>query len=447
MNLAARMPSPVVRRALIRFTASAVVAVIVLALGTLLVADRIARDRALEDARVQVGNIAERLAAPLITGDVRTGRAGASDALDTVMANRMGDGTLQRVKVWDEDGRVIWADADQLVGRVFEMKDEVSALFGTRDTYAEVSELDRAENVAEQSEEELLEVYAGAVASDGHPVVVEAYLPTRQMRDYAQAIVGTFVPLVVGTLLIFFIVVLPLAYSLARRVDAAQSERTKLVQHALRAADLERRRIAHDLHDGVIQDLSGIGYLLPTVGKEVNAGGDLVRAAALLEQATDVVHDDVAALRALMVDIYPPNLEGAGLREALTDLVTVEAVTSGLTAEVVIDPALDVPLDTGRLLYRVAREAVRNVVKHARATSVHLTVDAPWHAARDIVRVVVRDDGVGPGDALGQTEEGHMGIQLAADTVADFGGRLDIRPHPDGGTVVDAWFPRVLVPQ
>lgn len=446
MTVAGRTQSPVVRQALIRFAASAVAAVAVLALMTLVVADQIARHRALEDARLQVSNLATRLAAPLITDDVRAGRAGAAGPLDTVMANRMGDGSVQRVKVWDEDGRVIWADADQLVGRVFEMEGQVSALFGTRDTYAEVSDLDRAENVAEQAEEQLLEVYAGAVAGDGRPVVVEAYLPTRQMHDYAQDIVGTLVPLAVGTLLLFLAVVLPLAYSLARRVDFARAERGALMQHALRATDLERRRISHDLHDGVIQDLSGLGYLLPTVRKKLRSGGDLERADALLEQATDVLYDDVVALRALMVDIYPPSLDGDGLRQALTDLLTVEAATSGLTAEIDMDPDLDVPLDTGRLVYRVAREAVRNVVKHARATTVRLEVHTTTEAARDTVRVVVRDDGVGPGDALGQAPDGHMGIRLAADTVADFGGVLDIRADPDGGTVVDARFPRVLVP-
>ena len=446
MTAAARATSPAMRRALFRFTASAVAAVIVLGLLTLLVADQIARQRALEDARHQVSNMADRLAAPLITRGVRAGRSGASAALDTVMANRMRDGSLQRVKVWDEDGRVIWADTDELVGRVFEMDDEVTALFGTHDTHADVSDLERAENVTERAQEELLEVYAGAVAGDGRPVVVEAYLPTRQMHNDARAMVNTFVPLVVGTLLMFLLVVLPLAYRLARRVDAAQAERTALTQHALRAADLERRRIAHDLHDGVIQDLSGVGYLLPTLRKEIHAEGDLGRATALLDRATSVVHSDVASLRALMVDIYPPNLADGGLRDALSDLVTVEAATAGLSGEVVLDPALDVPPDTARLVYRVAREAVRNVVKHARATTVRLEVHAARQGGRDTVRVLVRDDGVGPGNAFDRPADGHMGIRLAADTVADFGGALDVRAHPDGGTVVDAWFPREIVP-
>ena len=171
------------------------------------------------------------------------------------------------------------------------------------------------------------------------------------------------------------------------------------------------------------------------------------RATALLDRATSVVHGDVAALRALMVDIYPPNLADGGLRDALSDLVTVEAATTGLSGEVVIDPALDVPLDTARLVYRVAREAVRNVVKHARATTVRLEVHAARQGGRDTVRVLVRDDGVGPGNAFDRPADGHMGIRLAADTVADFGGALDVRAHPDGGTVVDAWFPREIVPR
>ena len=69
-------------------------------------------------------------------------------------------------------------------------------------------------------------------------------------------------PLILGTLALFMLAVLPLAMSLAP-VERAQLDRSKMMRHALLASDLERRRIAQDLHDGVIQDLAGLG-VLPT---------------------------------------------------------------------------------------------------------------------------------------------------------------------------------------
>lgn len=437
----ARASEDVVRRALVRFVASAVAAVVILSVITLLVAAQIARHRALEDSRRQAANLANRLAAPMIDESIRRGDPGAAETLDMVMANRMRDGSVLRVKVWDAEGRVVWADSKVLVGRVFDLDPEVAALFGTRDTYAEVSSLEQAENVVERAQGELLEVYVGTFDSDGEPIVVETYLSTREMTDYSLAIATSFVTLVLGTLVVFLLVVLPLAYSLARRVQKVQAERTALMQHALRAADLERRRIAHDLHDGVIQDLSGVGYLLPTASKELHDGGDLDRATALVGRAAEVVQGDVAALRALMMDIYPPNLDEVGLSQALRELVALEASSAGIVGDVVAQP-LELPTDTARLVYRVAREAVRNVVKHAHAATVTVEVQV----VDSDVEVRVRDDGIGPGGDPGAAAKGHMGLRLVADTVRDFTGTFELRGHPDGGTVVEARFPVELVP-
>lgn len=429
--------SGVVRRALVRFTASAVLAVAVLSVATVFIADHIARERALHDAERQAANLANRLAAPMVDDAVRAGVPGAADTLDTVMDNRMRDGSVLRVKIWDREGRVIWDDRGDLAGQYFDMEPRLAELFGTRGTWAEVSDLDRAENVTEQSAQEMLEVYAGAVDADGEPVVVESYLTTRAMHEHASELTTAFVPLVLGTLLLFLLVVLPLAWSLARRVERAQAERTVLVQHALEAADLERRRIAHDLHDGVIQDLSGVGYLIPTVRRELDSGGDLGRARAMLDRAGEVVQGDVVALRTMLTDLYPPDLDGPGLGHALRQLVTLEAATAGLAVEVVLPPDLDLPGDPARLTYRVAREGVRNVVKHAGASRLWLDVAT----ADGEVTVRVADDGTGPPQVAAGRREGHLGLRLLADAVADAGGRLDLDSPTGGGTVLTARFP------
>jgi signal transduction histidine kinase len=414
----------------------------VLTAGAVLVANKIAQHQALADARAQASAIANKLAAPLVNRDVRERGLPAADRLNTVMMTRMADGSVRHVKLWDETGRVIWSDESDLVGQKFPMEEDVTELFNTKAATAELSDLSKEENQFEQSEGELLEVYAGTFDADGEPLVFEAYLTTEQMRSAAQTILVNLVPLILGTLALFMLAVLPLAMSLARRVERAQLDRSKMMRHALLASDLERRRIAQDLHDGVIQDLAGLGYVLPTAQREIHEGGNLALARTTLDRATGMLQQDVVRLRSLLTDLYPPDLQGQGLVSAVGDLVQTMTSHAGLDATIRIDPALDVPVDAGRLAYRVVREGLRNVVKHADASSVVVEV----RREADDVLVRVADDGRGPVSAPGVAPRGHLGLRLLKDTLSDFGGRLDLEPGPRQGTALLARFPVALIP-
>lgn len=434
--------SPVVRSAVVRFTVWCLVMLLVLTAGAVLVANTIAKRQALAEARAQAAAIADRLAAPLVNRDVRERGLRAAQDLTTVMNTRMADGSVRHVKLWDESGRVIWSDEQDLVGQKFPMEDDVTELFNTEAATAELSDLSKEENQFEQSEGELLEVYAGTFDADGEPLVFEAYLTTEQMKSAAQTILVNLVPLILGALALFMLAVLPLAMSLARRVERAQLDRSKMMRHALLASDLERRRIAQDLHDGVIQDLAGLGYVLPTAQRELHEGGNLALARTTLDRATGMLQQDVVRLRSLLTDLYPPDLQGQGLVSAVGDLVQTITSDAGLDATVRIDPDLDVPVDAGRLAYRVVREGLRNVVKHAGASSVVVEVS---READDVV-VRVADDGRGPVSAPGATPRGHLGLRLLKDTLSDFGGRLDLEPGPRRGTSLLARFPVALIP-
>ena len=435
--------SPVVRSAVVRFTLWSLVMLLVLTTGAVLVANAIAKRQALADARGQASAIADKLAAPLVNRDVRERGRPAADDLNTVMMTRMADGSVRHVKLWDETGRVIWSDEQDLIGQKFPMEEDVTELFDTRKATAELSDLSKKENQLEQSEGELLEVYAGTFDADGEPFVFEAYLTTEQMRSAAQTILVNLVPLILGTLALFMLAVLPLAMSLARRVERAQVDRSKMMRHALLASDLERRRIAQDLHAGVIQDLAGLGYVLPTAQRELYEGGNLALARTTLDRATGMLQQDVVRLRSLLTDLYPPDLQGQGLVTAVGDLVQTITSDAGLDATVRIDPELDVPVDAGRLAYRVVREGLRNVVKHAGASSVVVEVSRE----ADDVLVCVADDGRGPVSAPeSTTPRGHLGLRLLKDTLSDFGGRLDLEPGPRQGTSLLARFPVSLIP-
>lgn len=425
-----------VRSAITRFTLSGVLAALIVTGVTLVICDRIAESVAVEEARDRAVGVVDRLLAPLVNEDVRAGRPGAADELSLVMDNRMGDGSVRHVRVWDKTGRVIWADEPELVGQRFDLSAEVAALLGSRTAEAELSDVLTEETVTAQTGN-LIEVHVGTFDSDGRPLVAEVFMPAQRVEQVERALVAAFVPPIVGAIFLLLLLMLPLAVALGRRVERGQAERVVLTRHALLASELERRRIAEDLHNGLVQELAGLGYSLSAATEELDEGGDMTLARSLLHRGTDLLQRSIETLRGRMTDIYPPDLRGPGLRDAVRRLAAVEARRGHLEARVEIPEALELSPDAGSLAYRVVREGLRNVVQHsgAHVVVVELSTDGSH------VDVRIADDGRGPGDRPGESPRDHFGLRLLSDTVRDFGGRLDVREREEGGTLLSARFP------
>jgi signal transduction histidine kinase len=435
-----RQSKPVLRQAVLRFLLGSALALLIVAAGTIFVGSRIAEDQALREARSVAGLLAQRVAAPLVTEDFRSGDPRAVRRLETAMRERLRDGSIQHIKLWDPDGTILWSDEAKLIGNRYEIEPEDQELFGTTDATAAVSELDKEENVSEQDESELLEVYAGAQDASGRPIMFEAYLPLDALHRQEVAIITGVLPVGIGGLLLFALVVLPLAIRLSRRVERQEAERSKMMRHALVASQLERRRIAQELHDGVIQDMAGICFALPTVVSQLpdDEGGKEAR--GTVESVTELVQKDATALRSMLLELYPPDLGGKGFAMAVRDIARSTS-EQGVTTSVDVDPDLTAPLDVATLAYRVIREGLRNVVKHSGATM----ADVRMRVEGDRLDVTVSDDGRGV--APSQTvERGHFGLQLLRDTVSDFGGVLELRPNAPRGTVLHASMPIELLP-
>ncbi|HET7822352.1 MAG TPA: hypothetical protein VFL10_12585, partial [Ornithinibacter sp.] len=215
---ATRSPS-VLRIALLRFVGLSVVALVVVAIGAVVVGQRIAEGWALDDARLRGATVAQAVAGPLVDESVRAGDAAAIARLDGILHDTMAKGSIKHVKLWTQRGVVIWSDETEVIGQRFPLDADVQEIFDTHGVTAEVSSLDKAENVAERGEGELLEVYAGVADGAGEPLVVEAYLPTVQMRTQQRTILWALLTLAVGVLVVYQLAVVPLAVSLARRVE------------------------------------------------------------------------------------------------------------------------------------------------------------------------------------------------------------------------------------
>jgi signal transduction histidine kinase len=218
---------------------------------------------------------------------------------------------------------------------------------------------------------------------------------------------------------------MPLAVRLAHRVDRGQGHQRRLLVNAVWSSDRERRRIAQDLHDGVVQDLAGIGYSLDSEAQRLPAGETL---RLHLEQLGDILRRDLASLRTMMADIYPPDLETKGLARAVRDLAVQPNLPPGLV-RVEIDEPLRSHAVTDRLAYRTIREALGNAVKHAEASSVLIRLGQDdTHLIFEVI-----DDGVGFDPASGGPA-GHLGLRLASEMAADAGGSLQIESSAGAGT-------------
>jgi signal transduction histidine kinase len=420
----------------LQFAVSGLLATIVIGVLAVALLRPLTTNEAIRDAK-QVARLAGKgIVEPNLTNEVLAGDRAATQAFDRlVKENVLRDG-LVRVKLWTEDGRVIYSDEPRLRGAQFEIDADELRSLRAGGVGAEVSDLSRDENLFERPEKKLLEVYLMLEGPRGRPVIFESYQRFSSISASGHQLWLTFAPALLGGLLLLQLVNLPLARSMARRLRDAQAQRETLLRRAIDSSDLERRRIAADLHDGVVQDLVGVSYELAANAERLNGSDDGAHQALTTGAAR--ARDSVRALRALLVDIYPPSLHRVGLHATLADL-TKTLTARGIRTTLDAPEELRLPPATEALLFRTAQEALRNAATHAGADEVRVTV-----AAVDGNAVLeVADDGCGFDPAVLETRprEGHLGLNLVRDLVGDAGGELTIRSAPGEGTAV-----RVEVP-
>lgn len=240
-------------------------------------------------------------------------------------------------------------------------------------------------------------------------------------------VLNAFRPITVVGLLLFLIVTGSLVWVLARRLDAAAAERERLLVAAVQASDAERRRIARDLHDGVVQELAGISFAMSATEREV---ADRPAVASRLSALGGGVRHSLRVLRSLLVEIYPPNLHTAGLAAALDDLLAPVAA-SGVQVQLDVADTTHLPENTIALMWRVAQEAIRNATSHGAPTWIGVRVETTADAAR----LEVSDNGSGF-DPSRLPDQGHFGLRALRDLVTEAGGRLDVVSAPGAGTRV-----------
>jgi two-component system CheB/CheR fusion protein len=207
------------------------------------------------------------------------------------------------------------------------------------------------------------------------------------------------------------------------------SERRELEQQVLEMSEQERRRIGQDLHDGLGQTLTGITLISNDLERRLRAAG--VPEADQAAEITEMMKEADQQARGLARGLVPVELDADGLSSALRRLVAnaerfffIECRFEQIGDNRVRDNT------AATHLYRIAQEAVSNAAKHGRATRVVITLAS----GEERVRLRIQDNGIGFPDV--PTESQGIGVRTMHYRARIIGAMLDIRDHPEGGTVV-----------
>jgi len=232
--------------------------------------------------------------------------------------------------------------------------------------------------------------------------------------------------------------------SLANQVAVA-IENARLYQEAGKVAALqERQRLARELHDSVSQALYGIALGTRTAISLLARDSMEAEQAATLRQPLDYVMSlaeaGLAEMRALIFELRPESLEMEGVVAALTRQTDALRARHGLEVFTAFGAEPDMPLLVKETLYRVAQEALHNIVKHAQANrvEVELTTDG------DGTSLEIKDNGRGFDTQA--AFPGHLGLRSMRERVEGIGGTFQVVSKPDQGTCIRVEVRRQAIP-
>lgn len=195
----------------------------------------------------------------------------------------------------------------------------------------------------------------------------------------------------------------------------------------------ERQRLARELHDSVSQALYGI--VLGTETARTLLNRDPGQVAAPLAYVHSLAATGLAEMRALIFELRPESLESEGLVAVLTMQIAALRARYQIEVDTVFGDEPSIPVNTKEALYRIAQEALHNIVRHAEASHVVVRLDCDERH----VLLEVRDNGVGF-DVHGDFP-GHLGLRSMRERAMRLGGSLEVDSTPEHGATIRALIP------
>lgn len=230
---------------------------------------------------------------------------------------------------------------------------------------------------------------------------------------------------------------------LYRKTRALETEiigRKRLEAEIAGVVEREQRRLGQELHDGLGQQMVGIGYMISALLTKLGKVPPPIAKEA--ERLQNLITQSVEKARMLARGFYPVELEKNGLFVALQEIASGTRQLYPVSCFVETDESSYGHLndEVAVQLFRIAQEAVHNVVKHARAKKITIGLAS---ANGDMI-LTVKDDGIGfPANA---DKKKGMGLQIMQYRAQMIGGRLDFRNEPNGGAIIVCSTPRVEHP-
>jgi signal transduction histidine kinase len=197
----------------------------------------------------------------------------------------------------------------------------------------------------------------------------------------------------------------------------------------------ERNRLARDLHDAMTQNLFSLALTAEAASGLVHT--DPTRAEAEIDRIRALARDTQAELRSLIFELRPPQLAADGLVATVGKDLEVLGRSHGLKVDLRVHGTLELDSAVEVELYRIVQEALNNAVRHARAETIEVEIDAKDGG----ITITVRDDGVGFDPDARAIRERRLGLTSMRERAARLGGRFSIETARETGTTV-----RVEVP-
>ncbi len=228
---------------------------------------------------------------------------------------------------------------------------------------------------------------------------------------------------------------------------AAEAERAELLRRLGEAQENEQRRIARELHDQVGQTVTGLSLGLKSLEQLLGDGaqGEVGRHVQWLQSLAGEIGRDI---HRAAVDLRPTALDDLGLRDALATLLRQWTLRHDIRSDFqVLGESVRLPAAVETAIYRIVQEALTNVIKHAQASTVSVSVEQ----RPEEVRVIIEDDGVGfDGETVpephadGMSTKPRLGLSGIRERLSLLRGGLTLESSPGSGTTL---FVRIPFPQ
>ncbi len=237
-----------------------------------------------------------------------------------------------------------------------------------------------------------------------------------------------------------------LVNQLAEQVQALDHANLALQEahrRLLTEREQERKHLARELHDQVIQDLLSVNYQLEDIQSEE---GDKLEVNKELEQVREDIRDMVEELRRLCSNLRPLTIDSLGLGAALQSYAQEWSERSGIGLTLELDPNLGrLPIEIELSIFRIIQEGLNNIRKHAFANKAQVCMQ---HTSPRALMISIIDDGVGLPEVFdlnALSSEEHYGLLGISERVALLSGRMSLQRLPEGGTLLKVEIPHPRV--